>query len=63
MGDMYPKRAQAVMFGLISFNFATIGERLAIKTWRVSVRAKKTPWNVAVLLVKENHGRAKRWPS
>jgi hypothetical protein len=62
MGDMYPKRAQAVTFDLIRFNFATIGERLAIKTWRVYTTPKKTPWNVAVLLVKENHGRAKRWP-
>jgi hypothetical protein len=63
VGDIYPKQRQAVTFDLMRFNFATIGERLAIKTRRVAVSPKKTPWNVAVLLVKENHGRAKRWPS
>jgi hypothetical protein len=51
--DLYPIRAQAVTFGLIRFNFATIGERLAIKTRRVAVSPKKTPWNVAVQSVKK----------
>ena len=52
MVDLYPIRAQAVTFGLIRFNFATIGERKAIKTWRVARPPKKTPWHVAVSVKK-----------
>ena len=52
MVDLYPKRAQAVTFDLMCFKFATIGERKAIKTGRVAVSPKKTPWNVAVSVKK-----------
>ena len=52
MDDLYPKRLRTVTFGLMRFNLATIGERLAIKTWRVAVSPKKTPWNVAVSVKK-----------
>ena len=52
MVDLYPIRAQAVTFDLMRFKFATIGERLAIKIWRVARPPKKTPWHVAVSVKK-----------